>query len=122
MSPGCAGILAKAGWSKKDVRSYLVEYARRPADEVNVRWIIGNNHLPENCVPMPAETSRSVRKFWNDEHLFIVVGGSNYGASGVSYGGGGDHGGPVTKKVRLPEGWRSLAEKYKGIAPAYVTY
>jgi len=122
ISPGCAEILAKAGWSKKDVRSYLVEYARRPADELNVRWMIGNNHLPENCVPMPAETSRSVRKYWNDDHLLIIVGGSNYGASGVSYGGGGDHGGPVTKKLQLPKNWKALVEKYKDIVPTYVRY
>jgi hypothetical protein len=122
MSPGCADILAKAGWSKKDVRDYLVEYARRPADELNVRWMVGNNHLPDNCVPMPAETSRSVRKYWNDDHLLIIVGGSNYGASGVSYGGGGDHGGPVTKGVQLPRNWKSLVEKYKDIVPTYVKY
>lgn len=122
MSPGCAKILANAGFFKKEVRDYLVEYARRPSDQLNIRWMIGNNHLPENCVPMPAETSRSVRKYWNDDHLLIIVGGSNYGASGVSYGGGRDHGGPVAKTLQLPRNWEALVEKYNGIVPTYVRY
>jgi hypothetical protein len=122
MSPGLAGILAKEGFSKADVLSYIVEYARRPATELNVRWMVGNNHLPDSCVPMPAEGTRSVRKYWDTEHMMIIVGGSNYGASGVSYGGGGDHGGPVTKKLQLPGNWKTLVEKYREIVPTYVRY
>lgn len=120
MSPGCANKFAEEGWTKKDILSYLVEYARKPASELNVRWLRGNNHLPD--VVMPVDPSHSVRKFWNIDHLFIVVGGSNYGASGVAFGGGGDHGGPVTKKVQLPKDWDNLVSKYKDLVPTYMPY
>jgi hypothetical protein len=120
MSPGCAKKFAEEGWTKKDILAYLVEYARKPASELNVRWLRGNNHLPD--VVMPVDPSHSVRKFWNTDHLFIVVGGSNYGASGVAFGGGGDHGGPVTKKVQLPKDWDNLVNKYNDLVPTYISY
>jgi hypothetical protein len=121
LSPGCAKKLAEEGWTKKDVLSYIVEYARKPASELNVRWIKGNNHLPKDVV-MPADPSHSVRKFWSADHMLIVVGGSNYGASGIAYGGGGDHGGPVTKKLQLPKDWDSLVSRYKDLVPTYMPY
>ena len=120
ISPGCAKMLADGGFSKKDVLDYLVEYARKPASQLNVRWLRGNNHLPD--VILPVDPSHSVRKFWSAEHLFIVVGGSNYGASGIAFGGGGDHGGPAVKKVQLPKGWDNLVSRYKDIVPTYVRY
>lgn len=120
LSPGCAKKFADEGWTKKDILSYLVEYARKPASELNVRWLRGNNHLPD--VIMPVDPTHSVRKFWNADHLLIVVGGSNYGASGVAFGGGGDHGGPVTKKVQLPKDWDNLVNKYKDLVPSYLPY
>ncbi len=120
ISPGCAKKLADGGLSKKDVLDYLVEYARKPASELNVRWLRGNNHLPD--VVLPIDPSHSVRKFWSTEHLFIVVGGSNYGASGIAFGGGGDHGGPATKKIELPRGWDGLVKRYKDLVPAYISY
>jgi hypothetical protein len=29
------------------------------------------------------------------------------------YGGGGDHGGPITKKIDLPKNWEQLKAEYK---------
>jgi len=121
LSPGSAEKLAAEGWTKKDVVSYIVEYSRKPASELNVRWLIGNNHLPRDVV-MPVNSSHSVRRFWDSEHLLVIVGGSNYGTSGVAFGGGGDHGGPVTKKVDLPKDWDNLVNKYKDLVPTYIPY
>jgi len=121
LSPGCAKKLADEGWTKRDILSYIVEYARKPASEWNIRWLKGNNHLP-NDVLLPVNQSHSTRKFWSSEHLLIVVGGSNYGASGVAFGGGGDHGGPATKKVQLPKSWDNLVSRYKNLVPEYLPY
>jgi hypothetical protein len=121
VSPGCARKLAEGGWTKKDILSYIVEYARKPSSEVNVRWIRGNNHLPQDVL-LPVDSSYSSRKFWSAEHLLIIVGGGNYASSGIAFAGGGDHGGPVTKKVQLPKDWDKLVAKYKNIVPEYVRY
>jgi hypothetical protein len=92
--------------------SYIVEYSRRPATGVNVRWMIGNQHVPKD-VPLPADPTRSARKFWSGMHLPIVVAGMNNIAIAF-YGGGGDHGGPITKKINLPKNWDALVAQYKG--------
>jgi hypothetical protein len=121
LSPGGASKFAEEGWTKKDVLSYIVEYARKPASELNIRWLKGNNHLPKD-VPLPVNPSHSARIFWSSEHMLLIVGGSSYGASGVAYGGGGDHGGPVCKKLRPPKDWANLVARYKAIVPSYVRY
>ena len=117
--PGCtmivtselAQFLQKNGYSRKDVLSYIIEYARRPATNVNIRWMIGNQHKPKN-VPLPLDPTRSVRKFWSDMHIPVVVAGKNNLAV-CFYGGGGDHGGPITKKIDLPKDWDKLVAQYK---------
>ena len=111
MTSELAQFLHKHGFSRKDVLSYIVEYARRPAASVNMRWMIGNQHRPKN-VPLPVDPTRSVRKFWSDLHLPIAVAGMNNLAMAF-YGGGGDHGGPITKKIQLPKNWDKLVAQYK---------
>jgi len=110
--PETAQLLLNYGLSKKDFISYIVEYARRPTTEINVRWHIDNNHLPKG-VPLPADPTRSVRKFWSSLHLPVIVAGMNYSAGVAIYGGGGDHGGPITKKIETPKNWDQLVAKYK---------
>ena len=106
-----AQFLQKSGFSRKDVLDYIIEYARRPATNVNIRWLIGNQHRPKN-VPLPLDQTRSVRKFWSDMHIPVVVAGKNNLAVAF-YGGGGDHGGPITKKINLPKNWNKLVAQYK---------
>jgi hypothetical protein len=110
--PETAQLLKNYGLSKKDFVSYLVEYARRPATEINIRWHIDNNHFPPTA-PLPADPTRSVRKFWSPLHLPVVVAGLSYSAGIAIYGGGGDHGGPITKKIIVPKNWNQLLAKYK---------
>jgi hypothetical protein len=121
LSPGGALKFAEEGWKKKDVLSYITEYARKPASDLNIRWLKGNNHLPKDVV-LPVNPSHSARVFWSTEHLLLMVGGSNYGSSGLAYGGGGDHGGPVCKKIQLPKNWENLASQYKILVPSYLRY
>lgn len=123
--PGCAFIfcpetaqfLNENGYSRKNLTAYIYEYARKPATEVNIRWMLGNNHIPKE-VPLPADPTRSARKFFSSKHLPILVGGLNYSWGVAMYSGGGDHGGPITKKVNLPKNWGKLVDDYKDIKPA----
>lgn len=118
--PGCMYVLtppvAKAlqdyGMSKKDVIDYIVEYARRDISPEYLRWVTGNNHIPKG-VPVPANTRYNVRKYWNKDHICIIVGGSDKLYTGSAFVGGGDHGGPVCAKMKLPKKWNSLVKKYK---------
>lgn len=48
--------------------------------------------------------------FWNTEHMFVVVGGRDWG---MCYLGGGDHGGPICKAAALPENFTQLATEYR---------
>jgi len=114
MCPETAQLLYNYGLSKKGFIDYLVEYARRPAKEINVRWHVDNNHLPKT-VPLPADPTRSVRKFWSPLHLPVIVAGLNYSSGVAIYGGGGDHGGPITKKIEIPKNWDKLTSKYKQV-------
>jgi hypothetical protein len=113
MTPQTARALNNAGLSRQDVIDYLVEYARRPASELNTRWMKGNWHIPK-YVPLPLEPTRSVRKFMSHLHLPILVAGNEGNWGGALYGGGGDHGGPITKKIELPKNWSALVKDYPG--------
>jgi len=112
MCPATAKLLHENGYSRKGVTSYIVEYARKPASEMNVRWMRGNNHFPPQ-VPLPADPTRTVRKFFSGMHLPIVVAGMSYSWGVGFYGGGGDHGGPISKKISLPRDWKRLVDQYK---------
>lgn len=111
MSPQLAKFLHTHGFSRKKFVDYLVEYARKPASTINTRWMIGNCH-DIHPVPLPLDPTRSARKFWTGMHLPIVVGGGN-GIALALYGGGGDHGGPVTARIDLPRNWDELVTRYK---------
>jgi hypothetical protein len=122
MLPSTAKELANAGLSKKDVISYLVEYARVPAADVNVRWFTESHHEPKDFLLPLDDPARSVRKFYSSKHTAIVVAGLSYSWGTVSYSGGGTHGTIVTKKIELPANWDKLVARYKDIVPIYVPY
>jgi hypothetical protein len=110
MSPYLARFLHAHGFTRKGLVDYLVEYARIPAAQLNVRWMTGNHHEPKD-VPLPLDSTRTVRKFWSPLHLNIAVAGENSPGL-VFYGGGGDHGGPVTARIDLPRNWDELVARY----------
>jgi hypothetical protein len=121
MLPSTAKVLADAGLTKKDVISYLVEYARLPAADVNVRWFRESHHEPKEFL-LPLDPTRSMRKFYSSQHTAIVVAGLSYSWGTVSYSGGGTHGTIVIKKVELPANWDKLVARYKDIVPTYAPY
>ncbi|HHT16362.1 MAG TPA: hypothetical protein GXZ77_01390 [Papillibacter sp.] len=123
VTPGFAQVLAKEGFTtQEEVLEYIKEYCRQPASKVAYRWLIGSNHLPKGVrLPFDRENG-SVRKFWSTDHMFIVVTGSTQGATCITFGGGGEHGGPACAKIDLPANWDALVEEYADIKPAYYNY
>ena len=111
LSPALAKFLHANGFSRKNLVDYLVEYARIPAGNRNMRWWTGNHHEPPDDIPLPLGETTSVRKFWSARHLPVVVAGGP-GMGIALYDGGGDHGGPITKKMQLPKNWDELAARY----------
>jgi len=121
MTPIMAQMMADAGWTKKAILEYIVEYARRPASEADLAWIIGNNHIPD-CVQLPVDMKHSTRVYWDERHMFCLVGGGKAGAMLTVLGGGGDHGGPSCTKIELPQNWEALVAEYRDVAPDYIEY
>jgi hypothetical protein len=122
MLPSTAKVLANAGLTKNDVISYLVEYARVPAADVNVRWFRESHHEPKEFLLPLDDPTRPMRKFYSSKHTAIVVAGLSYSWGTVSYSGGGTHGTIVTKKIELPTDWDKLVARYKDIVPTYAPY
>ncbi len=121
LTPKCARMMADAGWTKQRILEYIVEYARKPAREVDLQWLIQNNHPPKT-VDLPLDMDASTRTFWSTEHMFLTVAGGQAGCMVTVLGGGGDHGGPSCAKIELPKNWDALCEKYRCGKPDYVAY
>jgi hypothetical protein len=121
MTPQCAKLFYDAGWTKQRVLDYIVEYGRRPGTEVDIQWLVGNNHPPKT-VDLPVNLSHSTRIFWSTEHMFVTVAGGNAGTMMAVYDGGGDHGGPSCAKILLPKDWDALVAKYHQHKPDYIVY
>ncbi len=122
MSPGFARILNRDGFtSRKAVLSYVQQYARHSAANVNFRWMYDNNHVPAGVV-LPLTKEESAPLFWTTDHMMIVVSGSNYDATCINFAGGGEHGGPSCTKIELPANWDELIKEYAVIEPEYHAY
>jgi len=111
LCPETARILHDGGFSRKDLIDYILEYARRPAAKMNLRWMSANKHAPKG-MPLPLEPTRTVRKLFSALHLPVIVAGRKLDCGVVMYTGGGDHGGPITKKIATPRNWNVLVAKY----------
>ena len=121
LTPKCARMMADAGWTKQRILDYIVEYARKPAREVDLQWLIQNNHPPKT-VDLPLDMEASTRTFWSSEHMFLTVAGGQAGCMVTVLGGGGDHGGPSCAKIELPKDWDALVAQYHQHRPDYIAY
>lgn len=120
VSPGFARHLHALFDNKQDIYDYMVEFSRKENDD-NLKARM-NNHPPRNRVPLAITPGLSTRQYFNDDHLILLVAGSNYGDSAIAFTGGGDHGGPACIKVKLPKNWKKLVAEYKDIKPEYEDY
>jgi hypothetical protein len=133
MLPSHAKTLAGEGWSKKDVKTYISEYARIQFNQYaqfykytsaspplrDKRQAFGARILPMN-------PDDSVRIMPDPEALMIVVAGGSGSLMGILRGARIDEDylttDFVTRKAELPAGWDKLVAKYKNMVPNYALY
>src|SRR5262249_21287958 len=109
ITPIVAETIARAGWSKANVKKYLFEHARRPAWEferqLNVWNIRGIWNLTEDAPNLPGifnesdDPNRLVPIVWKPEDYMIAVGGDPLRNNAYVFAHNGFLGYPVAKKI-----------------------
>lgn len=115
LSPLVARIIARAGYSKRDVRQYLFEHARVPAWEFDERLnrsqsglTVAESVRSGRLAPMFAESDdpdRLVPVVHGPDEFLVVVSGSpdrNRNFVAAQFG---DQGLSVSKRIALPPDW-----------------
>jgi hypothetical protein len=121
-----AKILNDRGWSKKDVREFICEYARVPAYQHRVWERVFTEASPNpwglRRQQMPIHPAETMRIILDPDWLRIVIAGGPLSSMGIY---GGDHFDVqkwVTKKIQLPASWDKLVAKYKNVVHNYAFY
>jgi len=114
LPPGHAQTLADAGWTKRELASYLYEYARVPAYRTPEFW--GTPGMQRIRPPLNAEDAAPLLR--GPDSLRVVVSGGAGAFMGMAYGSSTW----VTKPVTLPAGWERLVRKYRGLVPTHLRY
>ena len=120
ISPIIAETLAKAGWSKADVKRYLFEHARRPARDFerqlrdwNIRGVwdlkddVVNARIPDVFYESD-DPDRMVPIVWKADDYMIAVSGDPLRNNAYVFAHNGFLGYPVGKKIELPKNWDRL--------------
>ena len=117
LSPILAETIARAGWSKDDVKQYLYEYARTPAWRVEAfteKWLdfrIGSLERQVNLGRLPKafhqsnDPNRLVPIVLEPDDFMVLVSGDPLRTNAYAFAHNGYLGFPVAKKIRLPQGW-----------------
>ena len=119
LSPILVETIAKAGWSKADVKQYLFDHARLPAWEFvrqlrvwNIRGVwdlkddVRNGRIPKVFYESDDE-NRLVPSVWKPEDFMIAVTGDPLRNNMYVFAHNGFLGFPTGKKVRLPKDWET---------------
>jgi len=118
MSPRVANVIAKDGWSKRDVAQYIYEHCTIPMSVLE-RYSQGRTANSENWTfeegvlraSMPEgsfesdDPDRPVRVNMSPDWIEIVVAGDPARNQSRGYMGNHQQGFPVSRKVELPTGW-----------------
>ena len=123
LTPTNARSLARRGWSKKEIKKFVLENARVPWYRHPRSWstvLTGEFSTHERRANLNA--ADSVRIIEEDpravDPIQIFVFGGMGSWLGIT------HGGPVsnTEKIELPAAWPRLVQKYKDVVPTYLRY
>ena len=119
LSPIIVETIAKAGWSKADVKQYLYDHARLPAWEFerqlrvwNIRGVwdlkddVRNGRIPKAFYESDDE-NRLVPIVWKPEDFMIAVSGDPLRNNMYVFAHNGFLGYPTGKKVQLPKDWEA---------------
>ena len=120
LTPILAETIAKAGWSKRDVKQYLFDHARMPAGELerNLRdWMnkpIWNLAAEAKADRIPKvfhesdDPNRLVPPVFKPEDYMIAVTGDPLRTNAYVFAHNGRLGYPVGKKIQLARNWDAL--------------
>ncbi len=110
-----ARALAEQKWTKKEIASFLCEYARIPAYQYQNFW---GQWGPERVRP-PLNAMDQVAVVRSPDQVRLLVAGGVGGLMLRLMTGGRSW---VTKKIDLPANWDKLTAKYKDVVPTYLRY
>ena len=123
LSPILAETIARAGWSKRDVKRYLYEHARTPAWRVEAfteKWLdfrIGSLERQVNLGRLPKafhesnDPNRLVPIVLDPEDFVVLVSGDPLRTNAYAFAQNGYLGFPVAKRIRLPKGWAQRVDR-----------
>ncbi len=118
LSPILAKTIAKAGWSKQDVKAYLFEHARKPAWQVErqrewdhlTRWSLAEA-VKAGMVPAVFHESddpeRMVPVVCKADDFMIAVMGDPMRNNAYAFAHNGSLGYPLGKRIVLPHDWET---------------
>lgn len=125
LSPILAQTIAKAGWSKADVKQYLFDHARTPAWRVEAlmdKWVdfriyglkrqVNLGRLPK-AFHESDDPNRLVPIVVKPEDFGVLVTGDPLRTNAYSFTHNGHLGFPVAKKIQLPKNWTERLAKLK---------
>src|SRR5258708_11209220 len=117
LTPILAETIARAGWSKDDVKRYLFEHARMSASRVETltdKWAafpIGSLKQQVNLGRLPKEfhesddPNRLVPIVLEPDDFIVLVSGDPLRTNAYSFAHNGCLGFPTAKKIELPKDW-----------------
>jgi hypothetical protein len=121
LSPILAETIAKAGWSKYDVKKYLFEHARITAWQFEQYGRIWTNKPASNSIENQVrlgnapdfflesnDPNRLVPIVWDAEDYMVLVTGDEMRNSAYILAHQGSLGYPVAREIRLPKHWQAL--------------
>jgi hypothetical protein len=115
LTPSNAKALASKGWSKKDIKDFVIKNATVPRDHMSSYYGLTQEQReklsPKDMVPIYQAGGKEP-----DPIQIYVMGG--FGAHvGMASGGS-----MSTEKIELPKGWEKLVAKYRDMEPNYIRY
>jgi hypothetical protein len=126
LTPLIAGILARAGYSRDDVRRYLFKHAVITAREFDARIadqqgstlkeLVGCGKLPA-CYALSDDPERLVPVIRDPDQLIIVVCGAAERNRSFVAAQIGDQGLNVSREVRLLPDWKARLKQLPGTSP-----
>jgi hypothetical protein len=117
LTPILAETIARAGWSKDDVKRYLFEHARMPAwrvEAITEQWAdfpIVSLKQQVNLGKLPKEfaesddPNRPVPIVLQPDDFMVLVSGDPLRTNAYTFAHNGYLGFPTAKKIQLPENW-----------------
>jgi len=125
ISPILAETIARAGWSKDDVKRYLFDHARMPASRVETftdKWVdfrIGSLKRQVNLGRLPQaflesdDPNRLVPIVLDPDDFMVLVAGDPLRTNAYVFAHNGYLGFPTAKKIQLPKDWTERMRKLR---------